>query len=229
MVACMGMLKSRYAFDTAIEAGIDEAGRGCLFGPLCAAAVIWQPESEWNSELRALTSQIKDSKQISAKKRAALREQIQNYAIDYGVGRVEASEIDELGMTRANLLAFERALRELTVEPDRLLVDGILHMNTSKEMIVEVGADNIYVSVAAASIIAKEAHDEMIGEMCAVDPSLHEKYDILKCKGYGTMKHREGVRTHGMHAGHRKLFLRKLLGLEVQQQKKKPVYDFIDE
>jgi ribonuclease HII len=221
------MLKCRYnSQDSVLEGGIDEAGRGCLWGPLIAGAVIWVPESEWTEEHRVVSAQIKDSKKLSPKKRAALRIAIENLAIDYAIGRVEAKEIDELGMTRANCLAFERAVRGLTVEPGRLLVDGILSMNTLIPQIVEPEMDAKYIPVAAASILAKEIHDEILREFCEKTPALQEKYDLLHCKGYGTATHRKGVSEHGMDAQHRRLFLRKLLGIHIEDVKE--TYGFID-
>ena len=211
--------------DSCIEVGIDEAGRGSLFGPLVAGAVIWQNESEWDDEIREISAQIKDSKKLTPKKRAYLKKAIETLAIDFSIGRVEAVEIDEMGMTRANCLAFHRAIAGLTVEPDRIIIDGILSIDTKKQLVVEPEADNKYLAVAAASILAKEAHDEIISEMCKTEPSLQEKYDILSCKGYGTAKHRKGIQENGMHSSHRKLFLRKLLGIEVAKSE----YNFIDE
>jgi len=206
------MLKPRYKEDTEIEVGIDEAGRGCFWGPLIAGAVIWLPESEWTDECREISIHIKDSKKITPKKRAYLEEAIKTYAIDYSIGRVDANEIDTLGMTRANVLAFERAIEGLSVEPDRLLVDGLLQLNTSKEQIVEPQADNCYLAVAAASILAKEAHDRIVKDACEKETGLVEKYGLDTCKGYGTAKHRDGILKFGVHSDHRKLFLQKLLG-----------------
>ncbi len=221
------MLKCRYnTEDTRIECGIDEAGRGCLWGPLIAGAVLWLPESEWTEEHREISRQIKDSKKLSPKKRAALRVAIESLAIDYAIGRVDAHEIDTLGMTRANCLAFERALRNLSVEPDRLLVDGILSLNTSIEQVVEPEMDAKYIPVAAASILAKEVHDEILVEACEKDSSLQEKYDLLHCKGYGTAAHRAGITTHGVHPQHRRLFLRKLLGIHMEENTS--TYGFLD-
>jgi ribonuclease HII len=212
------MLKSRYLEDTHIEAGIDEAGRGCLWGPLVAGAVIWLPESEWTSELREVSQQIKDSKKLSAKKRKVLVEHIKNYAMDYAVGVVDASEIDSLGMSAANRLAFQRAISSLTVVPDRLIIDGILSIATEIQQHVEVEADGKYIPVAAASILAKETHDDYVIEACKKEPDLQHKYDIVSCKGYGTQKHRDGLKAHGKHSLHRRLFLRKLLGEQVEQK-----------
>lgn len=223
------MLKCRYRTDDSLlECGIDEAGRGCLWGPLIAGAVLWHPESEWTDEHREISAQIKDSKKLSPKKRATLRLAIEALAIDYAIGRVEAHEIDELGMTRANCLAFERAVRNLSVEPERLLVDGILSLTTSLEQIVEPEMDANYIPVAAASILAKEVHDEILREMCEKEPALQEKYGLLNCKGYGTAAHRRGITEHGMHSQHRRLFLRKLLGIHMEEESTEEGYGFLD-
>lgn len=208
------MLKPRYKDDALIEAGIDEAGRGCLWGPMIAAAVIWPPEASWTPEQRLISEQIKDSKKISAKKRRKLREEIEKMAVAFAIGRVDAKEIDEIGMTASNKAAFSRAIKYLKVEPGRLLIDGVLSLETMKEQVVEAEADNKYIAVAAASILAKEAHDDIIEGFCMIDSTLAEHYDILNCKGYGTQKHRDGILKHGKDSQHRRLFLRKLLGEE---------------
>ena len=222
------MLRPRYKEDTLIEAGIDEAGRGCLWGPLIAAAVIWLPEAEWTEEHRLISEQIKDSKKLSPKKRAYLRAAIENLAVDFSIGRVEAVEIDTLGMTAANKMAFQRAIQRLTVEPDRVLIDGTLELDTLTEQIVEPGADGKYIAVAAASILAKEAHDDIIVGFCMIDETLDANYGLLKCKGYGTKKHCEGILKHGKEHQHRRLFLRKLLGEEHICTNIIETYAFID-
>ena len=208
------MLKPRYKEDTVIEAGIDEAGRGCLWGPLIAAAIIWPPESSWTPEQRTVSEQIKDSKKVSPKKRRKLREEIEKMAVAFAIGRVDAKEIDEIGMTAANKLAFQRAIKGLKIEPGRLLIDGILRLETTKEQVIEAEADNKYIAVAAASILAKESHDDIVEAFCITDATLADHYDILNCKGYGTKKHRDGILKHGKDWQHRRLFLRKLLGEE---------------
>jgi len=213
------MLQARYSTDDVLlEAGLDEAGRGSLWGPLFAAAVIWPGEEGWTEEVRTLSTRIRDSKLLSAKRRAVLEEEIKGVAVAYGIGRVEAEEIDRLGMTATNRLAFERALGGLGEKPGRIIVDGILGLAPRALegiiQIVEPKADQRYLCVAAASILAKEAHDRVIAEACTADPTLEEKYSILRSKGYGTAKHRAGVQEHGMHSGHRRLFLRKLLGID---------------
>ena len=208
------MLKSRYAADSKEEVGIDEAGRGCLWGPLVAAAVQWPDESAWTDEIRVISGQIKDSKKVTPKRRAILEEAIKKHAVAWGVGRVEAAEIDTVGMTKANRLAFQRALDSTGKTPGRILIDGILGLGSGIEEIVEPNGDGTYLAIAAASILAKEAHDRMVKDICATDTSLNEKYALLSSKGYGTLKHRNAIKEHGMHSEHRKLFLRKLLGLD---------------
>ena len=112
------MLSSRYKADGRVEAGIDEAGRGCFWGPMVAAAVVWPDESDWSDEIRAISAQIKDSKKVTPKRRAVLFEAIKRHARSWGIGRVEATEIDSLGMTESNRLAFTRAIEGLAVKPE---------------------------------------------------------------------------------------------------------------
>lgn len=208
------MLQVRHTEDEVIEVGIDEAGRGCLWGPLYAAAVAWVPEDQMSEEQRAIAPLIKDSKKITAKRRIPLAESIKNLALDWGIGSVSASEIDTLGMTKANQLAFTRALGALSVEPERLLIDGILSIYDAPwsmvEQVVEAEADNQYLPVAAASILAKTEHDEWVKEFCDLNENISQRYDLSSNKGYGTAKHRAGILEWGEEAHHRKLFLRKL-------------------
>jgi ribonuclease HII len=215
----MSFLQVRYTTDTLIEAGIDEAGRGCLWGPLYAAAVIWPPEEEWLEDHRIIAPQIKDSKKLSAKKRFALAQAIRDLAMDTGIGIVTPAEIDSYGMSYANKLAFQRALDSLLIPPDRILLDGILSLDAaqletrkiqSQQTIVD--GDALYLPIAAASILAKEARDSSVKDSVEKDPMLETNYSIGSSKGYGTEKHRKGILEHGKHAQHRNLFLRKLLG-----------------
>ena len=212
------MLKTRYQDDQLIEMGIDEAGRGCLWGPIYAAAVIWAPEDEWTEEHREIAPQIKDSKKLSEKKRDYVATAIQSLALDYGIGSVSAQEIDQNGMSYANRLAFKRAIDASSVIPDRVIVDGTLTIE--KEWIREKGiiesltivdGDAKYIPIAAASILAKTAHDQWVKDYLARHSDLEEKYNLLSCKGYGTEKHRAGILQHGAEQEHRRLFLRKLL------------------
>ena len=218
------MLQSRHTDDTRVEIGIDEAGRGSLWGPLVAGAVIWPREADWTDEVRTISTQIKDSKKLSAKKRGSLEEAIKRLAVGWGLGRVEASEIDSIGMTRANRMAFQRAIESIPVAVAgeetgrRYLIDGILGlpeegMNGAIQ-VVEAQGDGTYLAIAAASILAKEGHDRMVRELCGDDATIDERYGLLRSKGYGTAKHREAIQKYGMHEEHRRLFLRKLLGFE---------------
>lgn len=212
-------LQVRFRNDTKLEMGLDEAGRGCLWGPMYAGAVIWCPEEEWTDEHREISPMIKDSKQLSEKKREMLAQAIQTLAIGYGVGAVTPQEIDLVGMTAANRLAFQRAIQASSVPGERLLIDGCLPL--LEETLEEVEADEQqtivegdakYVPIAAASILAKWSRDTWVKEYVTAHPELNEHYSLLSNKGYGAEKHRQGILKHGMHEEHRRLFLRKLLG-----------------
>jgi len=206
------MLKLRHTEDSLIEVGIDEAGRGCFWGPMYAGAVIWK--EDLTEEELEVTSQIKDSKKLSPKRRIALAKAIKEIAVAWSVGVVNPSEIDEIGMTKANQLAFTRALNNLSVKPERLLIDGILSIFDApwslSEQVVEVEADNHYVAVAAASILAKTEHDEWVKQFCDLNQNIAETYNLASNKGYGTAKHRAAIVQHGTHSLHRQSFLKKL-------------------
>jgi ribonuclease HII len=211
-------LAVRFRNDSKLEMGVDEAGRGCLWGPLYAGAVLWCPEDDWTDEHREITPLIKDSKQLSEKKRDQLALAIQSLAIGTGVGVVTPQEIDSLGMTTSNRLAFQRAIQQCPVPAERLLLDGCLPLlkETLEEVEAEeqetiVDGDAKYVPIAAASILAKWSRDTWVKEYVAEHPELNEHYNLLSNKGYGAEKHRQGILKHGMHEEHRRLFLRKLL------------------
>lgn len=207
-------MKVTFSLGEAIEVGLDEAGRGCFWGPIVAGAVIWPPEDEWTDEYRECAPQINDSKKLSEKKRLAASESIKALAIDWGTGHVNASEIDEKGMTWANQEAFRRAMAACTsgVEPDLLLIDGILGLpDYDGKYKCIPGGDGIFLPIAAASILAKVARDTWVNEWCNRDEGtkiVTECYDLLSNKGYGTAKHREGLKAHGSHAMHRAQFIR---------------------
>lgn len=220
----MSHLQVRFRNDLKLEAGVDEAGRGCLWGPLYAATVIWPPEDDWLEEHREVAPLIKDSKKVSAKKRKQLAETIRTVAIDVGIGTVSAKEIDENGMTFANRLAFVRAIEDLSVPVERILVDGCLPLRKEQleslkieqqETIVD--GDATYLPIAAASIVAKDARDSVVEEWVKKEPALQSDYNIGSCKGYGTEKHRKAIVEKGMHVEHRRLFLRKLLNLTLER------------
>jgi ribonuclease HII len=213
------MLKVRFQTDEKVEIGVDEAGRGPLWGPLMAAAVILPAESSWSDSFKTLVPNIKDSKKLSAKKREAAAKQLQNLCVAHGVGIVSAAEIDTLGATRANQLAFRRAIQNLEesykgFDEKRILIDGILPLNDQKpgeEIHTLVEGDANYMAIAAASILAKVAHDKWVTDWCKEHVADAAKYDLLSCKGYGTAKHREGILKYGYTDLHRRLYLRKLI------------------
>ena len=196
------MLASHY-YTGKVEAGCDEAGRGCLAGSVYAAAVIF-PEDYQNDELN-------DSKQLTDRRRKQLREIIQRDAVAWAVGVVTPEEIDRINILNASILAMHRALDQLTVRPEAIIVDG----NRFKpyRSVVDGSAVNIphttivkgdgkYLSIAAASILAKTYRDDYMDQLAEEFP----QYDWLSNKGYPTKKHREAIRQYGITPYHRKSF-----------------------
>lgn len=184
-----------YLNKNVVEAGCDEAGRGCLAGPVYAAAVIL-PADYVNNELN-------DSKQLTEKRRYRLREQIERDAVAWAVGVVTAEEIDRINILNASFLAMHRAVDALTVKPEALLVDGnrfrpypgIPHTTVVK-------GDAKFMSIAAASILAKTYRDDY---MC----TLHAEYPVYhwdRNKGYPARVHREAIREYGPSPYHRMTF-----------------------
>jgi len=211
-------MKTTYSLGEAVEMGVDEAGRGCFWGPLYAGAVIWPPEDEWTDKHREVAPKVNDSKKISEKKRDAIAKEIMTALTYSGIGRVEASEIDERGMTWANQEAFRRAMNNCYVDkiPDLLLIDGILGLPKEDSVKYQciAGGDGLYLPIAAASILAKVSRDNYVKEWCSAseeNKAIETRYGLLKNKGYGTAKHREGLKSHGAHLQHRKQFIRNWL------------------
>ena len=185
------MLKSCY-FEGKIEAGCDEAGRGCLAGSVYAAAVIF-PVDYQNEELN-------DSKQLTDKKRHQLREIIERDAVAWAVGVVTPEEIDKINILNASFLAMHRALDQLKVRPEAIIVDG----NRFKKYgevphTCIVKGDAKYLSIAAASILAKTYRDDYMDRLAEEYP----QYDWKSNKGYPTKKHREAIRQYGVTPYHR--------------------------
>ena len=175
-------------------AGIDEAGRGPLAGPVVAAAVILQPGYE-NREIR-------DSKQLSPQKRERLYGIIREEALSVGIGVVEAAVIDAVNILRATLLAMEEAVSELSVSPDYLLIDGRnpLSLAIPQETIIKGDARSI--SIASASIVAKVSRDKIMEIYHRQFP----QYNFARNKGYGTEEHRRAIGEHGPCKIHRRTF-----------------------
>ena len=203
------MLKHSYGNNIdEIQVGIDEAGRGCMIGSVFAGAVIWNPSIDpW---------EIKDSKKLTRKKRKLVKEYIEQHAIAWSVGSATNEEIDEMNILNATYLAMHRALSNLNKPFDRILVDG----NRFKPYqciphVCVVSGDNEFVSIAAASILAKEYHDEWINNLFNSDVdnclSSDDVYDLMNNKGYGTKKHIEAIRRYGVTDHHRLSYCKKFI------------------
>ncbi|NDB82892.1 MAG: ribonuclease HII [Alphaproteobacteria bacterium] len=208
-------MKTTYSLGEAIEIGVDEAGRGCFWGPVFAGAVIWPPEDKWTTEHRDLMPFIKDSKKITEKRRPQIAAKIKELALAWGVGRVDSSEINEHGMTWANQEAFRRAIADCIVsgiQPTLLLIDGILGIPGSTVPYQCIpGGDNMYLPIAAASILAKVGRDKYVEDWSEEHEEIATRYDLLNNKGYGTGKHRQGLKSHGPNEFHRSKFIRNWL------------------
>lgn len=180
--------------------GVDEAGRGPLAGPVCAAAVILPEETE----IPGLT----DSKKLSDKKRRELFPLIQEKAIAYGIGMASQQEIDEINILQATFLAMKRALAQLSVQPDFALIDGNRETDFGLPVRTVVKGDSLSANIAAASILAKVTRDDLMVEMAKTYP----RYGFDVHKGYGTKAHYAALREFGPCDIHRMTFLKKFYG-----------------
>jgi len=187
-----------------LEVGVDEAGRGPLFGRVYAGAVIWP---------NGLTSHlVKDSKKYS---KTIDREQAYDFIIEnavaYGIGYVEPEDIDGSNIYRAVMKAMHKAIRNTYINPQHILVDGTSfqpftdQFGDNPKFTTVIGGDNKYYSIAAGSVLAKVAHDRYIADLCHKYPIL-ERYDLNSNKGYGTAKHLEAIKTYGITQFHRHSF-----------------------
>lgn len=194
------MLKNHF-YEGLTEAGCDEAGRGCLAGSVYAAAVILPPDYQ--------NEALNDSKQLTEKRRYALRKQIERDAVAWAVGVVTPEEIDEINILNASILAMHRALDALKVRPEAVIVDGNRfkpYRDLPSTTIVK--GDGKYLSIAAASILAKTYRDDYMNGLAEQFP----QYDWKSNKGYPTKKHRDAIRKFGITPFHRKSY--NLLGTE---------------
>ncbi|CAL2104660.1 Ribonuclease HII [Tenacibaculum sp. 190130A14a] len=188
------MLKLNYSGFT-LEAGTDEAGRGCLSGPVVAAAVIL-PE-DFQHEL------LNDSKQLSEKKRKELRPYIEEHALAYGVSFIHQDEVDELNVLQASIAGMHRSIAQLNIAPEFIIVDGNKfkpYKEVPHQTIVK--GDAKFMSIAAASVLAKTYRDEFMEKIHQEFP----QYNWKKNKGYPTKEHRNAIRNHGATLYHRKSF-----------------------
>lgn len=188
------MLQARYQH-TWLEAGCDEAGRGCLAGPVFAAAVILPPD--FTHPL------LTDSKQLTEAERYQLRPEIEQQAVAFAVASASPAEIDEINILNASFLAMHRAIEALTQKPEFLIIDGNRfkpYPGIPHQCIVK--GDSLYYSIAAASVLAKTYRDDYMQQLAADYP----QYDWASNKGYGTARHRAMLVQHGMSPHHRRTF-----------------------
>jgi len=181
-------------------AGVDEVGRGAIAGPLLAGAVIFNHKKSFK-----YIEEIKDSKKLSAKKRASLAEIIKKEAENYSTGSVDSVEIDKIGIGAANILAFKRALDGLK-KFDLALIDGRLFRGLGCRYFCLTKGEDKSISIAAASIIAKVERDKIMGEL---DQS--NKYHFANNKGYGSSSHISAIKKYGLSEYHRKTFFLKTM------------------
>jgi ribonuclease HII len=189
------MSLNAYFDEKLVEAGCDEAGRGCLAGPVFAAAVIL-PKSFHHPLLN-------DSKQVTESNRYELREVIEKEALAYAVEQVSCTEIDEINILNASFLAMHKAIDKLSMQPELLLIDGNRfkkYKDIAHECIIK--GDGKYASIAAASVLAKTYRDDYMKQLHEEDP----RYNWMKNKGYGTADHRSAIEKHGISLHHRKSF-----------------------
>lgn len=175
-------------------AGVDEAGRGPLAGPVLAAAVVLNPHD--------VIDGLRDSKQMTATERERLAALIRERAYAWSLGRADADDIDRLNILQATLLAMARAVAGLSTRPRHVMVDGLHCPNLSCSVEAVVGGDRRFASISAASILAKVTRD---AEMVALD-SRYPQYGFRRHKGYPTLEHREALRRHGPCPFHRRSF-----------------------
>ena len=203
------MLEQFYEKDK-IEVGIDEAGRGCLFGPVCVGAVIWLDEDPIKDDKNY---EIKDSKKVSEKKRTLLKDYIKDNSIAYNIQLIHHNDIDKYNILQATLRGMRLCLDNITdiINIDTILIDGN-HFDFYSDKndkyidhVCVIDGDNIYKSIAAASILAKTYRDEWIYKLVDENPEL-EKYDLRNNKGYGTKKHLDAIKEYGITKWHRKSF-----------------------
>lgn len=191
---------SLYSNGFQVICGVDEAGRGPLAGPVCAAAVILPK----GLEIPGLT----DSKKLTDKKRRELFPIIKEQALAYGIGLATHEEIDEINILQATYLAMERALAQLNMKPDIALIDGNRAKDFGLPVRTVVKGDSLSANIAAASVLAKVTRDDLMLELAQSYP----QYGFEVHKGYGTKAHYEALREYGASNIHRKTFLKKFYG-----------------
>ena len=185
-------------------AGIDEAGRGSLAGPVVAAAVILPPG--------LMIDGVNDSKKLTPRRREALYQVIHQHALATGIGVVGNEDIDRINILRATIMAMEMAVKNLKIPPDYLLIDAVSLSDSRIPQRPIIKGDMLSVSIASASIVAKVTRDRLMTE----EHSLFPQYNFMSHKGYGTRDHVSRLRLYGPSVIHRKSFLKRLLGPDPQ-------------
>ena len=205
------VMKRVWIDDDQVEVGLDEAGRGSLWGRLYVGAVILSPEDEAYFDNGATLRQITDSKKLTKRRRAVLADFIRENAIEATVAWAEPDEIDRVNILQADMAAMHRALDSMSVPFQRILVDGDYwkpwpSQGDPTPAITLVEGDATCLSIAAASIMAKEAHDAWVRAVVVARPELNERYGLGSNMGYGTATHMEGLRVWGADVLHRRSF-----------------------
>ena len=191
-----------------LEVGTDEVGRGCLFGPVTSAAVVWPPDLDTEYTRRM----VKDSKALNEGQREEAYQFIIENAISWGVASLDNDEIDRTDILKASIRAMHLAIRETYIEPSHILVDGTQFKFYMDRESVQVShtcipkGDSRYYSIAAASIIAKVTRDRWVTALAKEKPELEERYGIGSNKGYGAKIHMDGIRKWGITKWHRRSF-----------------------
>jgi ribonuclease HII len=200
----------RYLLDDKIEVGIDEAGRGALFGRMYVGAVALPAEIDCFFDNGAALNQIKDSKKLTERKRDILYDYIKECAVDYNTAWCSAKQIDEQNVLQADLNTMHKALESMIVPVQRVLVDGDSWKkwtaNPEAEVYTVIDGDAKFLAIAAASVLAKVERDRWVVKMCDEHPEWDEHYGLRSNKGYGAAKHMEGLKTHGPTVEHRMSF-----------------------
>ena len=194
-----------YGNDKQIQVGLDEAGRGCILGPVVVAAVVWDPNIQNNEYV----DMIKDSKKLTKKKRLELKEFIEHNVIDFNVCYSYNDTIDSENILKCTLNTMHDVLDGIKAKYDMILVDGDkFNSYKNKDHVCIIGGDNKYKSIAAASILAKTYHDYWID---CLEDELLDTYDLRNNMGYGTKSHINAIKLHGLSKYHRKTFCKKLI------------------
>lgn len=217
----MSSYKLRYKDDDIVEVGLDEAGRGSLFGRLYVGAVVFSNELEDFFDHGAALNDIRDSKLMTKRQRAIIYDYIQECALDKAVSFATAAEVDALNVLQADMTAMHRALDSLQVPVQRVLVDGDYWRSyKDSEGHTIIDGDAQYLPIAAAGILAKVAHDRWIEEIVTLHPEYDTRYGLSTNMGYGTAKHMTGLSQFGATDEHRRSFgpVKAVLGLPLKEK-----------